>query len=150
MSELARDRGVVNRARNGEGERHLPGSAEAVYLAAQRLLLHRIELFQLEMQETLTRLLGGSLVTIGGGLLVLLGWITGVVGVVMWIGYDATAGPVLTVVGAVHVVLGAGIAVLGMATSRGSQRRHTRDRGGDDGSRPGAGAPAASEGGHAA
>lgn len=112
----------------------IPGSAHEFYLAAQRLLLHRIELLLVETQETVAPLLRGAALSLVGALLAVAGWVALVVGLVQIV--PTHAGPAVTLawVGAAHAALGATLAVTGVWLSRRARRRHATgsDAGDDD------------------
>jgi hypothetical protein len=96
-------------------------AAERAVEAAQRIVVDRIELIRLEAQEALTSLVVRTGLMIAAGVVILLGWSALAVAAALWLSTWMLLPASLALVGAVHVLAGAGFA----AYAAGSDRRRT-------------------------
>jgi uncharacterized membrane protein YqjE len=104
------------RSENGQ-----PSATEAVERmidASQRLIGDRIELAKLEAQEAVTRVVTSTVFLLAAGLFALIGWISLMGAVVLLLRQSMTLEAALALVGGIHIVLGGGAALFGMARSR--------------------------------
>jgi len=112
------------RSENGQ-----PSATEAVERmidASQRLINDRIELAKLEAQETVTRIVTSTVFLVVAGLFALLGWISLMAAVVVLLRQNMTLAASLALVGGIHLVLGGGAALFGLARARHQPTAGTR------------------------
>ena len=93
-------------------------AVERAVEATQRIVVDRIELIRLEAQEALANLAVRAGFMAAAGIVLLLGWTALAIAVALWLSESMPRAASVAVVGAAHLLVGAGLAAYAAGSDR--------------------------------
>lgn len=97
-------------------------AAERAVEAAQRIVIDRIELIRLEVQDALASLVLRTGLLVAAGLVMLLGWTALAIAAALWLAESMPRTAAVAAVGTFHLLVGAGFAAWAAGSDRGRAR----------------------------